>query len=66
MDATTHPLAYRLSIESNRALVVWTVLYAIDTPNAVTHKSLERASKGDEYDRLAVAILSPYVLDPTK
>jgi hypothetical protein len=60
MDINTHPLAYRLTIESTRALMVWTLLYAMDTPNAVTRESLERSSKGDKYDRAAVAILSPY------
>jgi len=66
MNATTHPLAYRLSIRSTHSLMVWVILYSRDTPNAVTPKSLERASHGDKYDRLAVAILSPYSMDPIK
>jgi hypothetical protein len=60
MDINTHPLAYRLTSKSTNALIVWALLYAMDTPNAVTRESLERSSKGDKYDRAAVAILSPY------
>ena len=66
MDTNTHPLTARLSAKSSHALILWVVLYCKDTPRAVTRESLERSSKGDKYDRLAVAILSPYALDQTK
>ena len=64
MDSTTHPLTARLSAKSSHALVLWIVLYCKDTPNAVTLESLDRARAGDKYDRLSVAILSPYSMDP--
>jgi hypothetical protein len=60
MNATTHPLTARLSAKSSQALILWIVFYCKDTPNAVTPESLDRARAGDKYDRLAVAILSPY------
>jgi hypothetical protein len=58
MNATTHPLAYRLPARSTHALIVWCLFYAIAHPESVTDSGLDKALKGDKADQLAGALLS--------
>jgi hypothetical protein len=58
MNATTHPLAYRLPAGSTHALLVWCIFYAIANPKSVTDEGIAKALLGDKADRQAAALLS--------
>jgi hypothetical protein len=58
MNATTHPLAYRLPAGSTHALLVWCIFYAIANPESVTDTGIAKALQGDKADRQAAALLS--------
>lgn len=58
MNATTHPLAYRLPASSTHALLVWCIFYAIAHPESVTDTGIAKAWQGDQADRRAAALLS--------
>ena len=58
MNATTHPLAYRLPARSTHALIIWCLFYAIANPESVTDEGIAKALQGDRADRKAAALLS--------
>lgn len=58
MNATTHPLAYRLPARSTHALIYWAIAYAIAHPESVTDEGIAKAWQGDKADRRAAALLS--------
>ena len=58
MNATTHPLAYRLPVRSSHALIIWCLFYAIAHPESVTDTGIAKAWQGDKADRRAAALLS--------
>jgi hypothetical protein len=58
MNATTHPLAYRLPARSTHALIVWCLFHAIAHPESVTDTGIAKALQGDRADRAAAALLS--------
>ena len=60
MDASTHPLAARLSSNSTNALMVWMLIYANDHPDTVTRADIARGFRGDRHARLASALLLAY------
>jgi hypothetical protein len=58
MNATTYPLAYRLSGSSTHALIVWCLFHAIANPESVTDDGIAKAWQGDKADRRAAVLLS--------
>lgn len=60
MDATTHPLASRLSSDSTNALIGWCLIYAITHPGTVTPAGIAKGLQGDRHSRRASALLLAY------
>ena len=57
-----HPLLARLDRSSTRALIKWTLLYALAHPHEITAAGLARARKGDAAARRAAALFTRYGL----
>jgi hypothetical protein len=56
------PLLARLDRSSTRALIEWTLLYALAHPHEITAAGLARARKGDAAARRAAALFTGYGL----
>jgi hypothetical protein len=57
------PLLDRLNLSSHRALMIWTITYALNHRDQISPETIVRMSKGNQSERKASEILSRFGLD---
>jgi hypothetical protein len=55
------PLLDRLNLSSHRALMIWTICYAINHRDEVNPETLARMSKGNPAERQAARMISVFM-----
>jgi hypothetical protein len=56
-----HPLLHRLNLSSFRALMIWTITYAINHRDEVNPDTLARMRQGTPAERQAASMISVFM-----
>jgi hypothetical protein len=58
---SNHPLLDRLNLSSHRALMIWTICYAINHRDEVNPETIEKMKQGNPAERQAARMISVFM-----